>query len=267
MKTTLLLIAFLCSSTFYAQEINEENFINDINSIINDAATGFQTSKGDFLSEYYHFFTYKSNKAIFNETANVIYGEAYFSGYIHVNVASQYYFNQYFDPDNPAGIFVINNGEKILDKLARQFKLKKAKVKQDIYLKDLYLEYEYKKGKQKFYGIKYDLKNKVASINIHSDLRPDVNKKSNYKGCLVLYNIQMNSFVEANTYFIYDDNMPNVDALFGILFNKISPTFQFAYKKYEWMPNASDEQVYLKLKSLNIEQQRKNINAQGDKIN
>lgn len=267
MKTIFLFFAFLFSTILFAQEISEEIFVKDINSVINDAATGFQTSKGEFLDEYYHFFTYKSNKGIFNETANVIFGEAYFSGYIHKNIASQYYFNQNFSSDKPSGVFVIKNGEKILDELGSQFKLKKSKVKQDKFDKDNFLEYEYKKGKQKFYGIKYDLKTKSVSINIYSDLRPNDNKKSNYKGCLVLYNIQNNSFVHANTYFIYDDKMPNVDALFGILFNKISPSFQFAYKKYEWMPNASDEQVYLKLKSLNIEQHRQNINSNGDQIN
>lgn len=267
MKTTLFFISFLFTTILFGQEINEEKFIKDLNSIINDAATGFQSSKSTFLGEYYHFFTYESNKAIFNEKANIIYGEAYFSGYIHENVASQYYFNQNFSADKASGIFVTNNGEKILDKLASQYKLKKSKVKQDKLDKDKYLEYEYKKGKQKFYGIKYNLKTKSVSINIHSDLRPNNNKKSNYKGCLVLYNIQMNSFVQANTYFIYDDKMPNVDALYGILLNKISPSSQYAYKKYEWMSNATDEQVYLKLKSLNIGQQRQNINANGDQVN
>jgi hypothetical protein len=133
--------------------------------------------------------------------------------------------------------------------------------------KDEYLEYEYKKGKQKFYGIKYNLKTKAVSINVHSDLRPTSTKKSNYKGCLVLYNIQNNSFVQARTYFVYDDKMPNLESLYLILLNKIDSSFRFAYKKYEWMPNATDEQVYLKLKSLNITQQRQNINANGDQVN
>jgi hypothetical protein len=267
MKLKLAFLTLFYCSVFYSQQANDANFKPEIERIITEAATGFQKSKGELVSSYYHSFTYDCTISMYGSKANIIYGEPYFSGYTHENVASYYFFSQTFSAENSTNGFINQNGERLLDEMADKLDLKKKKVKQDKNHREKDLEYEYFKGKQKLFAIDFNLVNKSVSIKVYSDLKPQDLKKSNYKGCLVLYNMQNNAFVQANTYCVFDENEPNKDVLFGVLLNKITPDFRVFYKKYEWMPFASDEQIYLKLKELNIEQRRQNINATGETIN
>ena len=48
MRTKLIFLLLLISNIFYPQKNLEQNFRNDLNAIVEDAAKGFTLSKGQY---------------------------------------------------------------------------------------------------------------------------------------------------------------------------------------------------------------------------
>jgi hypothetical protein len=253
MKTRLILLMLLISSVFYAQDNFEKTFKNDLNTIIEDAGKGFANSRGYLkTSSIYTGNYYIANKSFFNikSDVSVSYSESKYYPSSGNTTPQQYYFYQGFDSKNPEGVFVFENAERIFDDLATNKNLKKKEEKQERKEKGKKRRIFYSENYRRILELYLDLENKSAAIFVHSDLKP--NDLPNYLGCLVLYNIQMNSIASINTYYVYGSQLDSPDILYRKIANQQDATWQRLFSKYEWMPNASDQQVDIKMKSLGV---------------
>lgn len=270
MKTKFLLIALLICTVFYAQENTEQVFRNDLDAIINDAAKGFRDIKGEFQSKSkWTNITYNySNKSIFNtnKNAGIGYQPADYLPASKVYIQETYYFYQGFDCKVTSGKFVYDNAERIFDEIMKEKGLKKKIIKQDKMHKDKDKEIEYlDKNKRKVLGINFDLKEMICSLYVYSDLRPSDLPK--YFGCLVLYNIQMNSVVSANTYYVYGKEFKGEEHLYNGILTKMDETSKRLFKKYEWKPNAGTKQIFDLLQSMNLRENGSKVDPDGNYIN
>lgn len=270
MKKIITLALVVITNFMFCQTINEETFRNDLNSVINDAATGFRESKGAFESKsrWTKVSYYFANKSIFNanKDAGIGYQPADYLPLTKVRIKEEYYFYQGFDYENNSGRFVYDNAERIFDEIMNQKGLKKKLVKQDKKDKETKKEIQYlDKNKQLVLSVYFNLKKKSCSINVYSDLRPD--NLDNYYGCLVLYNMQMNSVVSANTYYVYGKAFKGQEHLYNAIRSKMDETSQRLFSKYEWKPNAGKQQIHELLKSLNVRENGSNVDPDGNLIN
>jgi hypothetical protein len=140
-------------------------------------------------------------------------------------------------------------------------KLKKKFEKQEKRDKGKKVGIAYLENKRKVFQLVFDIPEKSVVVYIHSDLRPaDVVP---YLGCLVLYNIQSNSFVSANTYYVYGKSLDSPDALYGRILSGKDESFKRLFSKYEWMPGATTYQVDQKMTSLGIKEYGQRVNPEG----
>lgn len=251
-------------------ESTEEIFRKNLDFIKKDAATGFRDSKGGFMEKTkwtnttYHY----SNSSFFNlnDDALIGYNPEEYLKFSKITIPEAYYFTQGFSTDNEKGLFVYDNAERIFDELMVLEKLKKKIVKQEKDDKNRIKEIQYlDKNKQKVLSIFFNLKDKTCSTKIYSDLRP--NDLPTYNGCLVLYNIQLNSVVSANTYYVYGKNFKDAEYLYNAIRSKMDATSQRLFSKYEWKPNAGTKQIDDLLKSLNVRENASKVDVDGNYIN
>jgi hypothetical protein len=94
MKRLIVLLLGFMSISIFAQENVEQIFKNDIESILKDAATGFQKSKGNFKDKQWIYVYNYSNLSIFNATADAFfcYHEATYLKYSNENLPEENYF-------------------------------------------------------------------------------------------------------------------------------------------------------------------------------
>lgn len=262
---TRLLVLFLVFGThsIFAQEKVEQVFKNDIDAIIKDAATGFQKSKGAFSDKQWIYVYNHSNLSIFNATADAFIGyhEATYLKYSKENLPEENFFFQKINSKTSNGAFVYENAERIFDELATNLKLKKKFEKQEKRDKGKKESIVYLENKRKVFQLIFDFEQKSVVVYIHSDLRPaDVPQ---YLGCLVLYNIQSNSFVSANTYYVYGKTLDSPDALYGRILSDKDDSFKRLFSKYEWIPGATTYQVDQKMTALGIKEYGQKVNPEG----
>ena len=62
----------------------------------------------------------------------------------------------------------------------------------------------------------------------------------------------MNKIASINTYYVYGSQLDSAKLLYGKIASRQDELWQKLFSKYEWMPNASDQQVAEKMKSLGI---------------
>ena len=261
MKTILSLIVGLFSVIFYAQENNEQIFKNDLNTITEDAEKGFQKSRDDCSG--------KSCNSSLNflgvkNTAFILHSEAQYWKYSNKTDPEEFFFIQKFDSLTNQGKFVYENSERIFDEYASKNNLSKKVEKEDKWAKKSNVKYRsiiYSKKRRKVFQLFFTLGYETVSIYIHSDLRP--NDLPNYLGCLVLYNIQSSILASANTYYVYGNSLASADILYAKIISDKDETFKRLFVKYEWMPNASRQQVNQKMKSLGIQEYSQIINPDG----
>lgn len=269
MKNFLKLILILTSSSFFGQQTNEELFKKDLDFLINDAQTGFSQTIGNLEQTKYGTKYYKVTKTLFelpSEKAGIGYMEESYSKSLKKNYPEIFYYYQSFSSKTSKGLFVFENVERIFDDIASSKKWKKKKIKQEN-TSDGRMEYEYlNKNKKTELRFVLNLTEKTSYIDIRSDLRPQ-NTGPNYLGCLVLYNVQLNQYVSASTYYVYGESLASSADLYSKIISGQSETFQRLYSKYEWMPNTNAQQVDQKMKSLNIKEDSHKIDTNGYSIN
>lgn len=253
MKTKLIVLMLLAFNVFQAQENFEQIFKNDLKVITEDAATGFPISRGDLkTTSIYTGNYYIANTSFFNikSDVSVSYTESKYYPSSGNTTPQQYYFYQGFDSKNPEGVYVFENAERIFDELAASKNLTKKDEKQERKLRGKQRRIFYSENYRRILELYLDLESKSAAIFVHSDLKP--NDLPNYLGCLVLYNIQMNRIASINTYYVYGSQLDSAELLYGKIASRQDETWRRLFSKYEWMPNASDQQVAEKMKSLGI---------------
>ena len=256
----------MTTTYFFGQETTETTFKNDIIFIINDAATGFQKSKGNYISkEWITTYNYATT-SIFNvpNAARIGYSPATYLKYSKENLPEEHFFYQNFNADDAQGNYAFENAERIFDELSEASKLKKKLEKKDKKVKSNSKSILYLKNNRKVFQLYFNLDKSSVTIYIHSDVRP--NDLPIYVGCLVLYNIQMNSIVSANTYYVYGKNFKSAEYIYNNIISNMDATSQRLFSKYEWKPNASSKQISDLLKGLNVQENGRNVDVDGKTI-
>lgn len=234
MKKIIVFTLLIVSNFLFSQAIDEATFKNDLNLIIKDATTGFQTNKGAFLdkSKWTNITNNYSNSGIFsdNQFARISYQPSDYLVYSKQYIKEEYYFCQCFNYKNDAGIFVYENAERIYDNYSVENKLKKKLIKQDKQLKDKVKRVDYNnKNGEKVLSIYFDNIQKSTCVYVYSDLRPsDI---ATYYGCMIVYNFQDNTIVSANTYYVYGKNFKSAEILYNGIWSRMDPSSQKIFIK------------------------------------
>ncbi len=245
-----MLLAF---NVFQAQNNFETIFKNDLKAIAEDATSGFPISRGGLKESSAWTGNYYSTNTTFfniNTDATICYNALKYWPSSGNTTPQQYYFYQGFDAKNAEGLFVFDNAERIFDELALAKNLKKKEEKQERKDRGKKRRIFFSENYRKIFELYLDLETKFTAIYVHSDLKP--NDLPNYLGCLVLYNIQMNRIASINTYYVYGSQLDSAELLYGKIASRQDELWRRLFSKYEWMPNASDQQVAEKMKSLGI---------------
>lgn len=149
----------LLSNHAFCQEVNDEMFKQELNTIINDAATGFRDSRGACSSKGYGTTYYDSRISFFNKESSIGYTTANYLPASEVTTPEAYFLYQGFGGDDVVDKYLFENAERIFDEVKSFLKLKKVILKQDKNHKDRDYEIDYvDKNKKIVLAIEFDLK-------------------------------------------------------------------------------------------------------------
>jgi len=243
------------------QEINEQRFRADVNSIYGDGRVAFTETIGAYKNTNYNHRYYDTEKSIFGlGTASVVYHPFEYFVTIRETEPEDFWFTQDFNTDTPEGTFVLNNAERIFDELAATMKLKKKQEKikgRDKKVNLRLIEYR-NQSKNLVFQLKFSAEEKIAQIFIHSDSKPA--DAPNYLGCLILYNLDSSNYAKnATALFVYGEKVVDVAQLYRNALSKGSGS----YNSYEWIEGASRQDIHDKLKALVTTYNSERIDPEG----
>ncbi|MGQ2982516.1 hypothetical protein [Flavobacterium sp.] len=245
------------------EEINEASFRRNIDFLMKDAATGFQVSRGEYKSRDFMGTRYDCLYRLFEMgVSEIVYNPEQYYKHARETMPEVYYFAQGFETDKPEGAILAINGERTFDEIAAAQGLKKVAKKYKKKDRDNYRNIEYldKNGRRVLYFYS-SIKNRIAMIEVHSDLRPaDLPK---YVGCLVLYNVQGQSLVSAIALYVYGDGFESEAKLYSNALSKMTGSGASYYKQYEFFPGGRVRDVEAKLDQLGITYTSERINPDG----
>lgn len=259
----ILFLSFIFANNIVAQTpIDEATFKKDIAFLIDDAATGFQKSKGKLINNDYSY-NYVNNYNIFGEgKGGLFYDKERYNKFDGTTQSETYYLFQKFDADKPDGAFVKANVERIFDELALTLGLKKKVEKYKKKDRDRIHSVEYldKKGHSVLSFRDY-YTDKSITLYIYSKLRPA--DLPNYLGCLVLYNMQSEKIVGAAVMYVYGKEIGSEAQLYSNVVSKIRQSYTLNYSKFAYYPNAKARDIEARLDPLKVTYSIENINPEG----
>lgn len=242
---TLPLVLCIClfTNSGKTQIANSITFLNDFNSIVEDAKMGFPKCTGTIKEKIDWYGTkYISNKSIFNIPNNAML--QYVKGHEPTKYSTKYipelfYFTQSFNAANVGYEFIKDSLEIILDEKAKELKLTKKEIKQEKEYKKTFKRIEYQKNGKPIFAISIYLPNNSYSCEIYSPLRPgDIPKAQNRLGCVVFNYPRV---VFAYVVIVYGDKIDNMDQMILKAFKSTGLTDNGYI--YSWYPNKSVEEV------------------------
>ncbi len=263
-KICKVLFFLLFAVTLTAQEeINEASFRRNIDFLMKDAATGFRVSRGEYKSRDFMGTRYDCLYRLFEMgKSEIVYNPEQYYKHTRETMPEVYYFAQGFETDKTEGAVLAMNGERVFDEIAAAQGLKKVAKKYKKKDRDNFRNIEYldKNGRRVLYFYS-SIKNRLAMIEVHSDLRPaDLPK---YVGCLVLYNVQGQSLVHAIALYVYGEGFESAEKLYSNALSKMTGSGVSNYSRYEFFPGGRVREVEAKLDQLGITYSSERIDPEG----
>ena len=252
--TTLCAILFL-AATASAQAITGERFMQELKYVMDDANDGFVKIKASDNSEqnWINLIYPTSYQMLGGTTSYIYYNEESYLKYSKETVPESYYYFQTFNNGTPAGKFMSDSAEILLDAYADKYHLKK---------KTSYTTDD-KQARKEHRGIRYEYmtpdKQRIVSLKRSDMKRSD---EPYYSTDLYVYSSRKNTSRAAGpallgcmVYSFSGMDFLYVVPVYGAGLGDKEKVAAAAYAKsglvesryqYEWMPGLSAQQVETK---------------------
>ena len=248
------------------QELTGAAFMRDFRLVADDANDGFIKLKGPETQRapVYGIY-YEANARILQAGQSCIYyNDEVYLKYSKLTVPREYSFQQTFEGSTPAGRFVADSAEALLDAYARRYRLVKKVLKPEKRRKNEApgpVETEYTTpDRQKICVLSRSASGSTGLVVYSPRNNASV---GNYLGCMVLYNPDSSPMKYWLVYYVYGPDLPDPGALNGKIMASLQGTTSYKYDRYEWKPGASFKQMVLFLDSYKVRYDGREINADG----